>query len=124
MPHIIKDLIIMESQGQIRQRINIQNFLNPVTEEVDNQTKNVFETIIARYNKERDKESNEEVEEVPKISVSEALQVLKTLKIYEEQQEQGDSALTKALRGRERELQLRKTAVLRQGSISGWLQAE
>ena len=53
------------------------------------------------------------------VSVSEVLTALKILQTYEEQQEQGDSALTKTLRERGKELQLRKTTGLRQSNLEG-----
>ena len=124
MTPIVTDLIAMERQGQIRERMNIQSFLNPITEEVHDQEEDIFEAIIARHGEEREAESDEEVEEVPRVSVSEALSALRILQTHEEQQKLGDPALTKALRKHERELQLRKTVVLRQSNLGSWLGAK
>lgn len=119
---IINDLIRLETQGQIgefaRERMDIQTFLNPVTEDVDDLEEDVFEAIVAQYHEECETESDEGVmEEVAVISVSEALSALKVLRTYEEQRGSGDPSLTKALRRRERELQLQKTAERRQGKL-------
>lgn len=113
---ILDDLVTLERQGQIRERMTIQNFLNPVTEEVVDADEDIFEAIIARNDEERETESDEEVEQVPTVSLSEAISALKVLQTYEEQQG-GDPALTKTLRQRERELDLRKAAGLRQSNI-------
>ena len=98
MDPIVKDLIALEHQGQIRERMNIQAFLNPTTERVYDQDEDVFEAIVARYGEEREAESDEGVEDVLQVSTTEALSALSTLKIYEEQQGTGDLALSKALR--------------------------
>ena len=121
MTPIVNDLIRLKNQGRISERMDIQNFLNPVTEEVDDHEKDVLEAIVARYGEEREAESGEEVEEVAVVSMSEAFSALKVLQTYEEQQGSGDPSLVKAFRGRERELQLQKTAGLRQGSLKDWL---
>ena len=62
---IVKDLIALEHQGQIRERMNIQAFLNPTTERVYDQDEDVFEAIVACYGEEREAKSDEEVEDVP-----------------------------------------------------------
>ena len=84
---IIKNLIIMKSQGQIRQRMNIQNFLNLVIEEIDNQFENIFEIIVVHYDEKRDKELNKKmIKKMSKISVLKILQTFKILRSYEKQQ--------------------------------------
>ena len=123
MTLIINNLIVIKRQGQIRERMNIQSFLNPITEEVHDQHENIFEAIIARYNEKREAKSDEEVKEVRQVSAAEALFALRTLQTHEEQQKSGDPALTKALRKHKRELQLRKITVLRQGNLGSWLEA-
>ena len=65
-------------------------------------------------------ESDEEIEAISKVSIQEALSALQTLKLYEEQQESGDPALTKALRRRERELHLSRSTALHQGKLDSW----
>ena len=101
--------------------MNIQNFLNPVTEEVDDHEEDVLEAIVARYGEDREAESGEEVEEVAVVSMLEAFSALKVLQTYKEQQGSGNPGLVKALWGRERELQLQKTAGLCQESLKNWL---
>ena len=76
---------------------------------------------VARYGEEREAESDEEIQVVAKVSVTEALSALSTLKTYEEQQSAGDSAFSKALRTRERELRLTKQAGTHQGSLDNWI---
>lgn len=119
---IINDLIRLETQGQIggfaRKRLDILTFLNPVAEDVDDHEEDVFEAIVARYQEELEAESDEEVmEEAAVISISEAISASKVLRTYEEQQGSGDPSLTKALRRREREMKLQKTAERRQGNL-------
>ena len=112
MAPIMNNLIILQRQGQIREPMSIQTFLNPVAEEVYGQEEDVVEAISARHGEERVAESDEEIEVIPKVSIQEALSALQTLKLYEEQQECGNPALTKVLRRRERELHLFKSTVL------------
>ena len=115
----------LESQGQIWERMNIQNFLNPIAEAVDDHEEDVLESIIARHQGERVAKSDEDVvEEVPVVLMSEALSALKILQTYEEQQGSGDPSLTKALRRRERELQLQKTGDLCQHTLKDCLGAK
>lgn len=133
---ILNDLMTLETQGQIgksgRKRMDILTFLNPDTENVDDleedldgHEEDVFEVIVARFHEEAEAEPDEEMmEEVAVISISEALSALKVLQTYEEQQESGDPSLAKALRKRERELQLQKTAGQRQGSLKDKLEAK
>ena len=68
-----------------------------------------------RHNIRRFKHRSNKVEAIPKVSIQEALSALRTLKTYEEQQGSGDPALTKALRQRERQLDLSRSTTLRQG---------
>ena len=75
--------------------------------------------ITTEIMEEREAESDKEIEVVAKVSVAEALSALVTLKIYEEQQDTGDPALSKALRTRERELRLTKQADTYQGKLDG-----
>ena len=80
MTPIVNDLIRLEKQGRMSEWMDIQNFLNPVTEEVDDHEKDVLEAIVAWYGEEREAESGEEVEEVAVVSMSEAFSALKVLR--------------------------------------------
>ena len=121
MAPIVSDLVTLERQGQIRERMSIQAFLNPITENVHDQEEDVFEAIVNCFDTEQEAESDEKpVEEVAIVSPMEALSALQTLKTYEEQQEHGDATLTKTLRRKERELQLCKTAGLCQSNLDSW----
>ena len=121
MTPIINDLIRLKNQGRISEWMDIQNFLNPVTEEIDDHKEDVLEAIMAHYGEERKAELGEEVEEVAAVvSMSKAFSALKVLQTYKEQHS-GDPSPGKALWGRERELQLQKTTGLRQGSLKDWL---
>jgi len=118
---ITNDIIIMEQQGQIRDRMALTNFLNPPIEVIDDSDQEIVDSIIARFEPERLAEDDEEVEYIPHIKLTEALQALETLKLYEEQQEKGDEDFTKTLRYKERALKERKHTALKQSTIQGWI---
>ena len=71
--------------------MQIANFINPPGEDVDDDDGDIITQIVARYERERDAESDEEDHDQPKISTPEAIQALDKLQLYESQQE-GDTA--------------------------------
>ena len=66
--------------------MDIRQFIDPIEEEVVEESDGIIEAIIARHQAERDIESDEDIEEeVPLIPDSEALKAIRTLRVYKEQ---------------------------------------
>ena len=55
---------MIKRQRQIRERINIQNFLNFIIKKIYDHEENIIETIITRYNSKRETKLDEEVKEI------------------------------------------------------------
>lgn len=107
----------LQSSSRIRDLMDVNTFLNPVDEKVEDSIEKIDEDILARYGPEIDAESDEEYEELPRISFNEALDALKNLRLHEEQQDDGDQGLIQALDRHERALAFRKSSRMTQGDI-------
>ncbi|KAJ9272841.1 hypothetical protein DTO212C5_1102 [Paecilomyces variotii] len=96
----------------IREIIDINQFLNPLDEKVDNDPnlEALDEQVLARFagQPEVKAESDEEPEIYPKVSHLEAQQLLYRLRLYEEQQTPGDNMLIQALNRHEKTILRRK----------------
>ena len=103
----------LEKQGQlIKERMNINNFLNPTEEEIHNDSEDVVQEILARYGPEQEVESDEEVIQKPPVKTLEILEILATLRLAEEQKQYGDAGFSKRLRLYEAELREEQQAAM------------
>lgn len=92
----IRDLV---DQQRISNAMAIDQFLNPITEVVENNDDDLINVITDAYSKEEKAyESDEEDISERKISLNEAIQAVHTLRLYEEQANQGDQNFIKCLK--------------------------
>ena len=111
-------ITLLAHQARIKSAMDIQTFLNPADEVVEDSDHQIFEDITEAYSKgNRLYESDEEDVIVPKIGTKEALEALQTLQLHEEQQDSGDSKLLSSLNLHKEVLQNRHRNVLRQGYL-------
>ncbi|OXV07575.1 hypothetical protein Egran_04662 [Elaphomyces granulatus] len=87
---------------------DIRSFTNPVDEAVEDEPGDLIQQIAEQFGPERDAESDEEMHEVRNVGIQEALDALNILRQYEEQQQDGDSALITLLNKNERCIQARR----------------
>ncbi|KKA17805.1 hypothetical protein T310_8250 [Rasamsonia emersonii CBS 393.64] len=110
----IQEISSKLEQLRLKSRINdlmdIDQFLNPIDEVVEDSIEQLDDQILAQFGPEIEAESDEEIEVLPRITISEALEALKRLRLYEEQQEEGDSELIKALDRHEKLITGRKAS--------------
>ena len=72
--------------GRIRDVINIQDFIKPPGEEVEDSSEDFIKHVAELYARpNRDMETDKEVVEQPQIKLSEALVALQKLYLYKEQ---------------------------------------
>ena len=114
---IRQQIIQLQRSSYIRHAMDIQTFLNPVEEVVEDTENEIEEQIIAQFEPEIEAESEEEVEELPQVRVSEAIEALSTLRLYEEQSETGTGELISTLNRYERVLQAEKARRQQQQDI-------
>lgn len=107
----------LRSSSRISDLMDIQQFLNPVDEEVKDSLEQIDEQILAQYGPEIEMESDEEIELQPRITINEALEALNRLQLYEEQQEVGDTAFIQALNKQERLILSRRVSTVQQRDI-------
>ena len=73
--------------------MDINTFLNPVEEAIQDTPDDINSQILAQYGPELDDDSEGELKVLPQISLDEALEALRKLRLYKEQQEEGVSTL-------------------------------
>lgn len=110
-------------QNRITQAMSIDQFLNPLDENIDDMAEVVVDEIAKAYSiGERLYETDEEDVIIPKVGHGEALQALQLLRLYEEQQEGGDSGWILRLNRHERVMKGRGFQGLKQASIKNFFQ--
>lgn len=109
----------LQLTNRIQDIMNINEFLNPAGEEVDDSLLQLDEIVLSQFAKDQDAEDQdaEMVEPTPIISIQEALEGLKILRLYEEQQQGEDSSLLRTLIPYERLLTRQKVENQRQKDI-------
>ena len=73
--------------------MDINIFLNPVKEAIQDTSNDINSQILAQYGPELDNNSEGELEVLPQILLNKALEALRKLHLYKEQQEEGVSTL-------------------------------
>jgi hypothetical protein len=100
----------LQLSNRIQDIMNINEFLNPGGEEVEDSLMQIDDVILCQFAKTQDEDDEDAniFEPTPLISIQAALESLQTLRLYEEQQQGGDSAFLQALIPYERLLSRRK----------------
>jgi hypothetical protein len=105
----------LQGMGKIKEMVtDIRSFINPIDETVEDEFGDLIQQIAEQFGPERDAESDEEMHEVRNVEIQEALDALNTLRQYEEQQQDGDSALISLLNKHERCIQARRIKRVKQ----------
>ena len=91
-------LEVLEDSGRFKEAMNLQNFLNPESEIVDDTGEEIVDQIVARFGKEIDIETDEEIEVRPKVSLVEQIKALDTVIEGMEQSSEASSTDLKMLR--------------------------
>ena len=84
---------LLKLSTPIQDLIDIDTFLNPAEEAIQDTHEDIKSQILAQYGPELDDDSEEELEILPQISLDQALEALRTLCLYEEQQAEGIPSL-------------------------------
>ena len=112
----------MRIQGQIQEAIDIDQFIDPVIERIQDNPDTIIDEIVACRGPEVLAESDEEEEEeLLPIKDSKALSGIQVLSRYQEQQLEADYDFVRILRIREREIRRRAVQGLSQGTLNSWL---
>lgn len=108
----------LQLANHIQETIDIDQFLDPEDESVDNTLMDIDEIILSRYaptlisiEAGTEEEEEEIVNPLPRVTVQEALEALYKLRLYEEQQKDGNKLLIKQLLHYERVLLKRRSMV-------------
>ncbi|ODQ69189.1 hypothetical protein LIPSTDRAFT_76436 [Lipomyces starkeyi NRRL Y-11557] len=117
---ISNGLAQLRESNYIGDVMDINNFLNPADETVQDDLEHIDEQILAQFGPEIEEESDEEIEVLPKISVGEAIEALYKLRLHEEQQHEGNQAFIKDLLKHERILNARKLGGQQQKDIRAY----
>ena len=99
----------------IRSAMNIDTFVNPDDEIVDDNDENIFEAIVETYSTggdQRDYETDEDEVHEPALDDDEALELLSQLRLYEEQQEDGNDVIISQLNKYEKDIRVRQSLYL------------
>lgn len=97
--------------------MDINTFLNPADEDIEDTPDEIDGQILAQYAPEAEDSSEEELEVLPKISQDEAIAAIQKLCLYEEQQAEGSSSFIYELDRHEHILWRRKLAMQSQQDI-------
>jgi hypothetical protein len=109
----------MQLSNHIKEAMDINEFLNPADEEVNDSLLDLDEMILSQYavDQHDEEEDDDSAEPLPQISPADALESLYKLCLYEEQQVDADKALINAFMRYERVILKRKVQSQRQGDI-------
>ena len=121
---IRQTLYRLKESGYIAAIPNIQEYISPYTERVeDNCPDSLVDEIVSQYIIQEQEEDKEEsnIHQQVKVTSQEALLSLDTLRRYEEQNN-GDLQLLKLLRRREQELISSQLSSIQQSQLDNWLQ--
>ena len=103
---ISQGLIQLQAIDRIKDVMDINQFLNPLDEKIEDDVEQLDEQILAQFQPvpEEDSNSDEEEEVLPQISHSNALNALQTVCLYKEQQQEGLQGVIQALNHLENEI--------------------
>ncbi len=111
---MIRDIV---SRRQIHQAVNVEDFVDPVSEQVDDSDEDLVEMISQQFDPDREAETDEECQNIPRVSTIKAMEAVHILQTYEEQAEKGTKAYLKTFNSYEKELNIRRVANMSQPSI-------
>ena len=121
---MIEDIQASFSQLQVSMPTNelmdIQTFLNPIEEIVQDTLENIESQVLAQYTPEIEDDSEEELEILLKVSIEEAVAAIQKACLYEEQQAEGNPAFIYELETHECVKWCRKLDLQRQGDIRSY----
>ena len=122
MDEIQNSFSLLKISTPIQDVMDINTFLNPVEEIIQDTPEDIDSQILAQYGPELedDIQEEEELEVLPKISLDEAIAALQKLHLYEEQQEKGSSAFIHELDKHQNVLWGRKLALQSQRDIQSY----
>jgi hypothetical protein len=109
----------MQLSNYIKEAMDINQFISPADEEVNDNLLELDEMILGQYtvDQQDEEEDDDTAEPLPQIPPADALECLYKLRLYEEQQIDADKALIKTFMQYERVILKRKIESLRQGDI-------
>jgi hypothetical protein len=117
---IQKAFSLLKVSTPIQDLMDIDTFLNPAEEAVQDTPDDIDSQVLAQYGPELDDDSEGELEILPQIPLEEALEALRTLRLYEEQQAEGVPTLIYELDKHERVLWGRKLSLQTQRDIRSY----
>jgi hypothetical protein len=108
----------MQLSNYIKEAMDINQFISPADEEVNDNLLELDEMILGQYTvDQQDEEDDDTAEPLPQIPPADALECLYKLRLYEEQQVDAEKALIKTFMQYGRVILKRKIESLRQGDI-------
>ena len=113
----------LELANNIQQAMDINQFLNPADEQVDDDLMSIDDAILCQFSQENeDQEEDDNGHVLPQILAPEALESLYKLQLHEEQQVEANQDLIQLLRRHERVLLGRKQEKQQQVDIRHYFQ--
>ncbi|KAJ5098831.1 hypothetical protein N7532_005832 [Penicillium argentinense] len=94
---ITRDFQELQHSSRIRDLMDIDDFINPSNEVVQDNIHGIDDLILSQFQPEIEHEEDEIIQELPSISIKEAIDALERLRLYEEQQPQGSSSFLREL---------------------------
>lgn len=113
----------LQTSSRIRDLMDINQFLNPDDEGVQDSPDDIEEQIISQFGQGIEVESEEETDVLPRITLSEALEAMNKFQLFEEQQEEGNQAFIQELLKRKQSLLRQKLESQRQQDIRSFFTA-
>ena len=115
---IEKGLQGLELSNNIQQAMDINQFLNPADEQVNDSLIGIDDAVLSQFSLEDEgQEEDDDWHILPQITASEALESLYKLQLYEEQRVDANRGLIQLLRHHERVLLGRKQEKQQQADI-------
>ncbi|BCR98585.1 uncharacterized protein AKAW2_40268S [Aspergillus luchuensis] len=112
----------LRNTARIQDMMHLDQFLNPLEEQVHDATTDIDDVVLSQYTAVEDEveEDDEMIEPLPIISSTRALQALHDLRLYEEQQNDANQASLHSLACQERDILRRKVLNTQQSDIRGY----
>ncbi|KAJ5111402.1 mariner-Tc1 transposon family protein [Penicillium argentinense] len=117
---ITRDFQELQHSSRIRDPMDIDDFINPNDEVVQDNIHEIDDLILSQFQPEIEQEEDEIIQELPSISIKEAIDALERLRLYEEQQPRGSSSFLRELYKHERVVKGRKLANQEQRDIRSY----
>lgn len=117
-------LLELQKSLHIREVMDINQFLNPDDENIEDSLEELDALLLAKYGPEVEAESDEEEEILPRIRHEEAIVALQRLRLYAEQQDNSRQGLFQALNLEERDIKARQLKEVSQSDIRRYFSIE